>query len=202
MQRRQLFLLQLQHQQHSTAKHTAIILMTSNYSCLQVCMGWGARVCSFSHKKTEQELWNIQWSKICSYSWSTYCKCWGGKGSTSCNRQDSTWKLYEETCAGYLLRGIQSFLCHHKELLGFHINTKTLTDLLTCKKKLKIKRLAHRTAEVIPQDVEHIPTDGCGGFGAISGSNIINCTGVRVALCNPAVFRQQTSTSCKWPDDF
>lgn len=65
------------------------------------------------------------------------------------------------------------------------------------KKKKKIKRLAHRTAEVIPQDVEHIPTDGCGGFGTISGSNIINCTGVRVALCNPAVFQQQTSTSCK-----
>lgn len=51
MQRRQLFLLQLQHQQHSTAKHTAIILMTSNYSCLQVCMGSGGAESLASHMR-------------------------------------------------------------------------------------------------------------------------------------------------------
>lgn len=32
--------------------------------------------------------------------------------------------------------------------------------------------LAEQTAEVISQDVEQIPTDGCGNFGTVDGSSI------------------------------
>lgn len=32
--------------------------------------------------------------------------------------------------------------------------------------------LAEQTAEVISQDVEQIPTDGCGNFGIVGGSSI------------------------------
>lgn len=32
--------------------------------------------------------------------------------------------------------------------------------------------LAKQTAEVISQDVEQIPTDGCGNFGIVGGNSI------------------------------
>lgn len=32
--------------------------------------------------------------------------------------------------------------------------------------------LAEQTAEVISQDVEQIPADGCGSFGTVGGSSI------------------------------
>lgn len=76
MQKRQLFLLQLQHQQQLLSHSWPQITPVCRFA-----WGGGGRVCSFSHKKIKQELWNIQWSKICSYSWSEYCKCCEKRGA-------------------------------------------------------------------------------------------------------------------------
>lgn len=56
---------------------------------------------------------------------------------------------------------------YHQVILGYNIFCSLISKTMFSK-----TALAEQTAEVISQDVEQIPTDGCGNFGTGGGSSI------------------------------
>lgn len=58
-------------------------------------------------------------------------------------------------------------ISYHQEILGYNIIRSLMSKTMFYKTVL-----AEQTAEVISQDVEQIPTDGCGNFGTVGGSSI------------------------------